>query len=131
VVLGLANPRCGARFIVGCGVLNVNVWFSNVLGTYCNELLGTYALMGGSIYTTVCSIIALVVVIVLPPSAEAPIVVRLCMWWMGGTPMGTLGICKSEKSSSVLSLECSVLEVGALISLLENCLPNLASIRSK
>jgi hypothetical protein len=45
--------------------------------------------------------------------------------------MGTLGICKSEKSSSVLSLEFSVLEVDALISLPKNCLPNLAYIRSK
>jgi hypothetical protein len=53
------------------------------------------------------------------------------MWWIGGTPMGTLGICKFEKSSSVLSLEFSVLEVDALISLPENCLPNLDSIRSK
>jgi hypothetical protein len=31
--------------------------------------------------------------------------------------MGTLGICKFEKSSSMLSLEFSVLEVDALISL--------------
>jgi hypothetical protein len=45
--------------------------------------------------------------------------------------MGTLCICKSEKSSSVLSLEFSVLEVDVLISLPENCFPNLASIRSK
>jgi hypothetical protein len=53
------------------------------------------------------------------------------MWWIGGTPIGTLGICQSQKSSRVLSLEFSVLEVDALISLPENCLPNLASIRSK
>jgi hypothetical protein len=45
--------------------------------------------------------------------------------------MGTLGICKSEQSYSVLSLEFSVLEVDALIPLLENCLPNLISILSK
>jgi hypothetical protein len=45
--------------------------------------------------------------------------------------MGTLGICKFEKSSSVISLEFSVLEVDALTSLPENYLPNLASIRSK
>jgi hypothetical protein len=45
--------------------------------------------------------------------------------------MGTLGICKFEKSPSVISLEFSVLEVDALISLPENYLPNLASIRSK
>jgi hypothetical protein len=45
--------------------------------------------------------------------------------------MGTLGICKFEKSSSVISLEFSVLEVDALISLPKYYLPNLASIRSK
>jgi hypothetical protein len=128
-VLGVANPGRGARFIVGCGVLYVDVWFDNVLGTCCNKLLGTYAL--GSLYTTVCGIIALVAAIVLPPLAEAPIVVRLRTWWIGGTPMGTLGIRKSEKSSSVLSLEFSVLEVDALISLPENYLPNLASRLSK
>jgi hypothetical protein len=53
------------------------------------------------------------------------------MWWIGGTPMGTLCICKSEKSSSMLSLEFLVLEVNALISLPEICQPNLASIRYK
>jgi hypothetical protein len=82
-------------------VLYVDVWFGNVLGTCCNKLLGTYTL--GLIYTTVCGIIVLVAAIVLPSLAEAPIVVRLCTWWIGGTPMGTLGICKFEKSSSVLS----------------------------
>jgi hypothetical protein len=102
----------------------VDVWFGNVLGTCCNELLETYAL--GSLYTTACDVTALVAAIVLPPPAEAPMLVRLCMWWIGGTPMGTLGICKFEKSSSALSLEFSVLEVNALISLPENCLLNLA-----
>jgi hypothetical protein len=60
-------------------VLYVDVLFSNALGTCCNELLRTYALMVGSLCTTVCGIMALVAAILLPPPVEAPIVVRLCM----------------------------------------------------
>jgi hypothetical protein len=50
------------------------------------------------------------------------------MWWIGGTPMGSLGICKSEKSSSVPSLEFSVLEVDALNAASQNKLKLLPLI---
>jgi hypothetical protein len=111
-----------------------NSLFASLVGVFlvvlcCGELFGTYEVMGGSLFRTVRGIMALAAAIVLPPLAKAPIVV--CMWWIGCTPRGTLGICKSKKSSSVLSLEFSILEPNALISLLENCLQNLASTRSK